>query len=158
MIEEYNATAQSVGLSPEQMRGVQGDLLDDESAAKLQDPEFFGFDIVIMSMALHHVEDTSKVIRKFAERLAPGGTVLIIDWVTPSESGCRSMPLHNREKIPMRHTIAHMVFTKQEMLDMFSQASLVDGEVKWLNERSEMPEDFGGPQQLFFARAKKPSA
>lgn len=150
MVEQYNAAAQRQGLSEKQMRGVRGDLLADST--ELNEPDLFGFDVAVMSAALHHVENPEKMVQKLAERLAPGGTLVILDGVAPSESGCGVPPAHQAS-----HTVTRQGFKKQEMLDMFRDAGLVDAEYRWFPARTPMPEQNGGAQQMFCARAKKPA-
>ncbi|KAJ9156479.1 hypothetical protein NKR23_g1117 [Pleurostoma richardsiae] len=150
MVEQYNNAARSQGLSGEQMRAVQGDLL--AHPEKLDSPDLFNFDVIVISAALHHVEDPAKMVQRLAERLASGGSLVVVDGVAASESGC-AVP--NAEH-PAAHTVSRKQgFTKQEILDMFSQAGLVDADYRWHPQRTAMPDEFGGEQQIFFARAKK---
>ncbi|NKB69382.1 MAG: methyltransferase domain-containing protein [Candidatus Latescibacteria bacterium] len=37
------------------------------------------FDLIISAMAMHHVEDTTKLVQRFAQQLHPGGTVALAD-------------------------------------------------------------------------------
>lgn len=37
------------------------------------------FDLIVSAMAMHHVEDTDKMIARFAEHLKPGATVALAD-------------------------------------------------------------------------------
>lgn len=150
MVEQYNAAARRQRLSKEQMRAVRGDLLADST--ELNEADLFDFDVAVMSAALHHVENPEKMVQKLAERLAPGGTLVILDGVAPSESGCGVPPAH-----PASHTVTRQGFKKQEMLDMFRNAGLVDAEYRWFPARTPMPEENGGAQQMFCATAKKPA-
>ena len=54
----------------------------------LESEDFFGFDLVIMSMALHHVVDSIAVVAKLAERLKPDGTIVLL---TASPEGQRRL-------------------------------------------------------------------
>ena len=36
-------------------------------------------DLIVSAMAMHHVEDTNRLLQAFAEHLAPGGTVALAD-------------------------------------------------------------------------------
>lgn len=47
----------------------------------LNDPEWFGFDIAVMSMALHHVSDPVEMLRRLGQRLKNGRTLVIVDWL-----------------------------------------------------------------------------
>jgi SAM-dependent methyltransferase len=149
MVEQYNETARQLGLSPEQMRGVQGNLLElekDGPLAAADDPEFTGFHVAVVSMALHHVADPPALIKKLVERLAPGGSLVIVDWVTPEGPS----PDH-----PAAHTVTRHGFNEKEMEEMFADAGLSDCSFKLHPQRSRMP--WGEAQQVFYARGKAQS-
>lgn len=83
MLAKYNATAARLGLGPDEMLGVRGDLFAEPLKATdpaLPDERLRGFDLVAICMALHHMQDIQLAISKLAERLRPGGTLLVIDW------------------------------------------------------------------------------
>ncbi|KAK3307219.1 S-adenosyl-L-methionine-dependent methyltransferase [Chaetomium strumarium] len=148
MVEKYNETARHLGLSPEQMRGVRGDLLGDGDGevAVPDGPEFTGFHIAVMSMALHHVADPAVMIKRLAERLAPGGSLVIVDWVTPEGP----VPDH-----PAAHTVTRHGFSEKEMAEMFADAGLSDYSFRLHPQRSRVP--WGETQQVFFARGRTQS-
>lgn len=152
MVELYNAGARKQNLSWDQMHARQGNLL--EEPEKFEDPDLFGFDVALISMSLHHVENAPKMIEKLAERLRPGGSLVVIDWVSPQESGCGFPP--KPAHLPAVETITYHGFTEKQMLDMFNAAGLTDIGYKWHPERSKGPKEIGGEQQLFFARGTKP--
>ena len=154
MVELYNSVAQKQGLPADKMHAVQGDLLTDP--AHLKDPDLYDFDVVAICMSLHHVEDAGKMVQKLAERLRPGGTLLIIDGVSPEESGCNPPP--QPAQLPAAPTITYQGFTEKQMLGMFEEAGLTDLSYRWHPERFKGPEEIGGDQQLFFARAQKAPA
>ncbi|UNI23712.1 hypothetical protein JDV02_009514 [Purpureocillium takamizusanense] len=148
MVEQYNDTARHLGLSADKMHGVRGDLLNDTVA--MSGSELSGFDAVLMSMALHHVADPAKMIKKLAERLALGGSLVIIDWISHARTPAGQTP-H-----PASHTITRHGFSEEEMQAMFTDAGLSDFGYLLHPQRSKMP--MGGEQQLFFARARAPLA
>lgn len=152
MVEQYNAGARRQELSWDQMHARQGDLLAESE--HLKDPDLFDFDVAAIPMSLHHVEDAPKLIEKLTERLRPGGSVLVIDWVSPQESGCGLPP--KAAELPAVQTITYHGFTEKQMLDMFKAAGLTNISYKWHPGRSKGPVEIGGEQQLFFARATKP--
>lgn len=83
MLAKYNATATRLGLGPDQMLGVRGDLFAEPlepTDPPLPDERLRDFDLVAVCMALHHMQDIQLAISKLAERLRPGGTLLVIDW------------------------------------------------------------------------------
>jgi ubiquinone/menaquinone biosynthesis C-methylase UbiE len=83
MLAKYNATATRLGLGPEEMIAVRGNLFSEP--VEPTDPPLpaellQNFDLAAICMALHHMEDIQLAISKLAERLRPGGTLLVIDW------------------------------------------------------------------------------
>ena len=154
MVEQYNNVAQKQELPRDKMYAVQGDLLTDPD--HLKDRDLYDFDVAVICMSLHHVEDAGKMVQKLAERLRPGGSLLIIDWVSPQESGCVLPP--QAAQLPAVHTITYQGFTEKQMLGMFEDAGLTDLSYRWHPERSKGPEEILGEQQLFFARARKAAA
>ncbi|KAK7432422.1 hypothetical protein QQZ08_000984 [Neonectria magnoliae] len=157
MAEQYNKKAQEEGHSPEQRRAIAGDLLhpDATPSPELDTPEFSGFDVIAMCMALHHVEDHTAMIQKLSERLCEGGVLVIVDWITPAESGC---PLADKAQEMSNHTITRLGFTENDVKDDYEKAGLEGWGWKWTSSRCKMPEEIGGEQQLFIARGQKPGA
>ncbi|KAM0545780.1 hypothetical protein ACHAPJ_011204 [Fusarium lateritium] len=155
MVEQYNMLAEAAGFAPNKMRAVHGDLMSPETtpSPELNTPEFNNFDLVVLCMALHHVEDYAGMVKKLSERLSPNGVLLVVDWVAPSESGC-SEPSKFREASKGTAS-SKMGFTEMEIKTAFEQAGLVDWRWKWCSERTEVPEEIGGEQQGFFARGQK---
>lgn len=105
MAAEYNRTAARAGVPAARMRAVVGDLLggagegegegkEEEQEENFATPEWTGFDLVAMSMALHHVHDPARMVAVLAARLAPGGTLVLVDFVAAEESGCRPLGGH----------------------------------------------------------------
>ncbi len=45
----------------------------------IDDPLDEDFDLIMSAMALHHVEDTDKLLQRFAEHLKPGGMIALAD-------------------------------------------------------------------------------
>ncbi|KAF5538557.1 hypothetical protein FMEXI_9328 [Fusarium mexicanum] len=154
MVEQYNMLTEAAGFSPEKMRAIHGDLMDPEasSSPELGAPEFNDFDLIVMCMALHHVQDYTAMIQKLSERLRPGGVLLIIDLVASSESDC---PEATMAKDLSNHTMSKMGFTEMEVKTAFEKAGLEDWSWRWCSERSQVPEEIGGEQQGFFARGSK---
>ena len=107
MVNKFNAEAREAGTSEAQMRAVRGDLLAPPGGL-LEDREFYGFDLAVMSMALHHVDDPKAMIAKLVERVKPGGIVVIIDWVVSDEvpfgsHGNHGMNTHGHEQPQSSH-------------------------------------------------------
>ena len=156
IVSQYNQMAQKEGFPSETMRAIQGDLLNPAAtpSPELNSVEFFNFDVIVMCMALHHVENYTDMIQKLADRLRPGGALVIIDWVAISESGCpvaaQAMELSN-------HTMTRMGFEEIDVKEAYGKAGLEGWSWKWCSKRSIVPDEIGGEQQLFFARGHKPS-
>lgn len=45
----------------------------------LEQPLAVDFDLIVSAMAMHHVEDTDKLVACFAEHLKPGGKIVLAD-------------------------------------------------------------------------------
>lgn len=45
----------------------------------LEQPLSIGFDLIVSAMAMHHVEDTDKLVECFAAHLKPGGKIALAD-------------------------------------------------------------------------------
>ncbi|KAI5461569.1 S-adenosyl-L-methionine-dependent methyltransferase [Mariannaea sp. PMI_226] len=155
MVEQYNKKAQEAGTASENRRAIQADLLNTDAtpSPELDSPEFFGFDAIVMCMALHHVENYATMVQKLSERLKKGGILVIVDWVAPSESGC---PITEKVHELSHHTITRMGFKESEVRVAYQDAGLEGWSWKWASERNKMPEEIGGEQQLFIARGQMP--
>ena len=69
------------------MYAVEADLGDPKPI--LDNPEWFEFDVAVISMALHHVADPTEMLRRLQERLKKGGALVVVEWLqtgTPGES------------------------------------------------------------------------
>ncbi|KAM0079979.1 hypothetical protein ACKRZS_007878 [Fusarium odoratissimum] len=154
MVEQYNMLAEASGFSSDKMRAVHGDIMNPEASPspELDTPDFNDFDLIVMCMALHHVQDYAAMIQKLSEKLRPGGVLLVIDLVSSSESGC---PEATMAKELSNHTMSKMGFTETEVKTVFEKAGLEGWSWRWCSERSKVPEEIGGEQQGFFARGYK---
>jgi SAM-dependent methyltransferase len=152
MVNQYNISAEKEGFTLEKMHAIAGDLLD-PTDDNLAAPDFYGFDFAIMSMALHHVSDPNAMITRLAERLGKGGVLVIIDFVAASESGCNK--LEGPSDHPVKQTVTRAGFEEKGVKQAFEKAGLKDWGWKWFSERTNLPEEFGGENQLFLARGVK---
>ncbi|KAF4498565.1 hypothetical protein FAGAP_5268 [Fusarium agapanthi] len=151
MAEQYDMLAEASGFNPDKMRARHGDLMDPKASPspELGTPEFNDFDLIVMCMALHLVQDYTDMIQQLSERLRPGGALLIIDLVVSSESGCPEVTM---AKESSNHTMSKMGFTEMEVKTAFEKAGLGGWSWRWCSERSQVLEEIGGEQQGFFAR------
>jgi SAM-dependent methyltransferase len=163
MVTAYNMLSQSQQLSSK-LSAIQGDLLSPSSTP--QDPNFFNFDIIVMSMALHHVFDTQLMINKLHERLKDGGVLVIIDWLTMGLGRGGHGYKHRNddsdvrkgegEKVtPAAHTIAHWGFSEEEMKSLFEDVGMMDVGFMEGIEKSKVPAEMNYEQQMFIAKARK---
>ncbi|KAF4977281.1 hypothetical protein FZEAL_6169 [Fusarium zealandicum] len=156
MAEQYNEMAKKAGFPPQKMRAIQGDLVDPEAtpSPELNSSEFSNFDVIIMCMALHHVEDYEEMIAKLTERLREGGVLVIVDWVAVSESNCAEA---EQARNLSNHTMTRMGFTEGDVRRAYTKAGLEAWSWKWATSRSQVPREIGSEQQLFLARGQRPS-
>ncbi|KAF5021759.1 hypothetical protein F66182_6209 [Fusarium sp. NRRL 66182] len=157
MVDKYNEMAQQAGYMAPKMLAVQGDLIDPKStpSPELNSAEFSDFDVIVMCMALHHIEDHDNMILQLSKRLRQGGILVTVDWVAESESNCFRTNT-DQLKDMASHTATRMGFKESDVRRMFERAGLKDWSWKWALTRSLVPREIGGEQQLFLARGRKP--
>lgn len=172
MVSQYHAEAAKAGHPAEKMRAVVGDITADaaDAAAELDGPEWRGFDLAVISMALHHVADPAAAVRKLAERLAPGGTLLVLDFAAAGEKeneedgdeeagkeegkGAQSRGMPAPEAVEA--TISKHGFTRDDMRAYFGAAGLAGGfGWKWFDGEAPFPEKYGGPRRLVMVKGVK---
>ena len=172
MVDRYNAEAREAGVSEAQMYAVRGDLME-SSGGPLEGQDFFNFDLIIMSMALHHIDDPKTMMAELVGRLKPGGRVVIIDWIPsdnkvtpdhgessreqPSSPGAGSGAAHHHEHTPHpgAHTISFDGFSKEQMQSMFKEAGCSSSDYVLAESPSQVPPDPTGQKHLFFAKGTK---
>ncbi|KAM4061219.1 methyltransferase [Hirsutella rhossiliensis] len=83
MVEAYNARARSEGFTPEQRTAHVGNLLDpsDPRPRALSTPNLGGFDVAGVGAGFHHFDDCHLAASRLAQRLRPGGVLLVLDFV-----------------------------------------------------------------------------
>lgn len=169
MIEKYNAAAREQGLSEEQMHAVLGDLMASELEPSLLCKELFDYDLVVICMALHHLEDPQEAVKRLVERLKVGGVLLVIDWAADGEKYQQQLRKnaessseqaaddhdHGPGRYPAAHTVAHDHFAREQVEDAFNKAGCSDIDFVLHPQPSTVPMEVGGQMQLFFARGRK---
>jgi SAM-dependent methyltransferase len=167
MVDKYNEAARKQGLSEHQMYAVRGDLLgpEAESSKALEGADFFNFDIIVISMALHHVEDPQLMTVKLVERLKDKGSLLVIDWapaLDASESSTQDHKNNTTDEVGYQQDLkgAHKTmnrsgFAEDEMKKFFEVAGCSESDYVLHPNFSRLPARFGGAKQLFFARGRK---
>ena len=154
MVTRYKELASSSTIaSVKNATARVGDLFaNGELPAELSGQELYGFSIAAVCAALHHFADPGLAVQRLAERLRPGGVLLIIDFV--EENGVSWV------STPADHTIHKHGFSENEIQDLMKKAGLVDFEWKVIPEKVELKMDEKKPvfRTVFFARAMRPKA
>lgn len=86
MVEEFNRNAVTLGLTDKAI-GKECDLLADDVAPEFNEPLYKDFDMLTVSMALHHFEHPDRALQRLGERVKAGGSCYIIDLVPSSGNG-----------------------------------------------------------------------
>ena len=128
-----------------------------------------GYEFVICP----HVDDPEAMVTKLVERLKPGGTVVIIDWVPSERALSQSNSSHSHENShgygtdsglsrdggpgqhPGSYTVSFNGFTKEHMDGMFAKAQCSETDYVLAASSSEVPPDPSGQKQMFFAKGTK---
>lgn len=132
MVDEFNRNASSLGIS-DKMIGYKADLLAESAPADFSGPEFNDFDMVAVSMALHHFEHPDLALQRLADRLKKGGVCYIIDFVPNSGHGHGHGHAHGHghghgnEFGDAAHTVKTHGFSKEDMQKLFDGAGLSIG-------------------------------
>jgi SAM-dependent methyltransferase len=162
MVEQYNKAALTSGLKPEQASAAVGDLVGETVPAHLNGPEYQDFDLAVIGLGFHHMEDPARAAKRLTERLKPGtGVLLIIDFL-PFESE-HQLGEEYRKQLPEGHdfpdmssTIKHTGFQRQGIKKLFEDAGLEDFGWSVLDDPSILELKSGTRQRtLFFAKGRR---
>ena len=131
------------------MRAVQGDLLD--PSPDFRSPEWSDFDVVAVSMALHHITDTVEILTLLRERLRPGGVLLVVEFLSSVDPASDLQQGYGSvaQDVVERNGIMHIGFTSDEIKAALTAAGCNDIRVKVHTETFALPKDIGGQQRLF---------
>ncbi|KAK1520931.1 methyltransferase domain-containing protein [Colletotrichum abscissum] len=162
IVRRYNDCAARLGYSPEQVHAVVGDLaVDGELAAE------GGFDVVIISMALHHLDDPRGMLDLLAKRVRPGGVVIAVEGVDykamrseskmlekGDEKGGKGSGRHGgkaheheiHQHDVLKTTNRHLVFSEELFRGWFRDAGCDEGKFAYVEneEVSHIPEEASG--------------
>ena len=168
MVASYNDISRSSGIPPGGMRAVRGNLLDAEAEAPLAGADFHDADAAFVSMALHHVSDPQLLLARLAQRLAPGGVLVVMDWLVGDADTARAFRPHHhhhheQDTADAHHTISRGGFSADEMRGLFDGAGCDPDtfDLRPNKEASHIPEEIskveGGVHMTFFiAKARRP--
>lgn len=151
MVEEYNNNAQRTGYS-EKMSAQTGDILADSASTELSGPEFFNFNVVLVSMALHHFDNPGKTLKCLGERLKKGGVCVIVD-IVPEGDGSH----HHFGHDETADTVKTHGFTLEQMKELLADAGMA---VEFGYQVVEEPLIFNKngksiPKTIFLAKAQR---
>ncbi|KAL2853772.1 S-adenosyl-L-methionine-dependent methyltransferase [Aspergillus pseudoustus] len=151
MIDEFNKNVREAGIS-DKMTGIKANLLVNSSPAELSGSEYFDFDIVVVSMALHHFEHPEKALKCLGERLKKGGVMMIVDLVPEH---LHDHGLHQMGEVVQ--TISKHGFSAEEMQKMYVNAGADNGfKYQVIEEPLEFTKDGNTfHKTIFVARGQK---
>lgn len=121
MVEDYNRVAAELGVS-DKMHAEVGDLGSETVDGRFEESRYYGFDIIVSSMALHHIENPTGLLRNLTKRLAPGGVVWIIDFYDPGNRGQDEHLM--QEAVHMDVPIARLHFSEADVEQIYREAGL----------------------------------
>jgi SAM-dependent methyltransferase len=147
MVAEYNKAAREIfgahgpGLQSGRMEGFQYDLLADSHSGSgpdtgpgtadvnpLPSGTLAPFDVIVVGMALHHVTEPGRLLKRFSELLKPGGVCVVLDMVPGSAQLGHSEDLKEvGHEGSVLATIGKHGFTEVEMRDLYEGAGMWGG-------------------------------
>jgi ubiquinone/menaquinone biosynthesis C-methylase UbiE len=146
MLEQFDKRVKKAGYSEPHVKAVRANLLDASasSSPELQDPLLQNFDMALIGLALHHIDDVDGILGKIVERLRPGGTLVVVDLAGEA-----------LKEMPKGHGIAHSGWTEPAMREIFERLGLENWGWRLWKDTLKMPD---GEKSGFIARGVKPSA
>ncbi|KID82501.1 hypothetical protein MGU_10185 [Metarhizium guizhouense ARSEF 977] len=154
MVEQYNANAKANGLALDKRAAFLGNLFspDDPSPAAFASPNFFDFDLAGVGLGFHHIDDCVLAAKRLSERLKPGGSLFIVDFVShaPLDHGATSLG------------IRHHGFSEDQIRAIFDEAGVGNNfKFETMDEDISFDHAHGGNhmvRRVFFARGDKPTS
>lgn len=150
MIAKYNETMVKLGYSPNEVHGVVADLA---SSAHDQLPETTKqYDVAVISLALHHVDDSAAVLKALAKRLKRVTGVLVVVDFLPFKHA------HKGHAHKMAETIKQHGFTKEQMAELYSSTGFENFGFIVVPERVSIGDDKHGGEDfrdMFIARGSR---
>ncbi|KAH0591876.1 hypothetical protein MHUMG1_10387 [Metarhizium humberi] len=151
MVERYNANAKANGLALDKRAAYLGNLFspDDPSPAAFASPNFFNFDLAGVGLGFHHIDDCVLAAKRLSERLKPGGSLFIVDFLShaPLDHGATSLG------------IRHHGFSEDQIRAIFDEAGVGNNfKFETMDEDISFDHAHGGNhmvRRVFFARGDK---
>ncbi|KAK1638089.1 methyltransferase [Colletotrichum phormii] len=158
IVQRYNDCAARLGYAPAQVHAVAGDLSSDEELAKEG-----VFDVVIISMALHHLDDPLGMLKLLAKRVRVGGVLIAVEGVDYKPTGLEAEGhggeghgrgthehgVHEHEVHQhgvLKTTNQHLVFSEELFRGWFRDVGCDEGRFVYVEneEVSHVPEEASG--------------
>lgn len=128
MVAEFNKWARGTEHGPERLQAYEFDMLAEAEPApnSLPDNALSNFDIIVVSMALHHVSDPGKLMVKLGKCLRKGGRVVILDRI-PDSTISKSEEELPTAQVEMIKTINQHGFSEEDMRKLYQGAGISHG-------------------------------
>ncbi|WYZ43063.1 hypothetical protein EsH8_VI_000762 [Colletotrichum jinshuiense] len=150
IVARFNDCATRLGYDSSQAHAIAGDLYTDASLASPGT-----FDVVIISMALHHLDDPPAMLNLLAQRLKPGGVLIAVEGIDHNEPSAKEVKAVGEsqpedaevfEHEVLKTTNRHVVFS-EDVFKRWFEDSGCDGEkyVYIINDEvCHIPENIAG--------------
>jgi len=131
------------------MHAYQGNLLDPSGpSASLSSPHFYNFDIAAVGLGFHHFVDPDLAASRLAERLRPGGVLVLVDFLSHDHDATTNS------------TVQHHGFSEEQMRGVFGAAGAGKGFAMEEIGKGIVFEGAGGEgkrmvRRVFIARGEK---
>lgn len=161
MVSVYNNTARSSNLPTTIAHAIIGNLLSPNPSDQpkpspangITEADLYNFDIAAIGLGFHHFHDHEGAIAKLAERLRPGGVLLIIDFTEERKGG-----FARDHKFVGQHTVKTFGFSEAQMKELFEDQGLCDVGYSVMDQPVTLRMDEANPvtTRIFLGRATKP--
>lgn len=153
MVDRYNDLAKDPELMQRNAKAVVGNLFtEDRPSDSLNTDDLSGFDIAAVGLGFHHFTSPTLAISRLAERVLPGGVVLIIDLLDEGQGEDEA------NLSDARPTMTAHGFSEASMKKTFEDAGLQDAVFGVMEEPIELVfHDKKVNRKIFLARAIKPT-
>jgi SAM-dependent methyltransferase len=141
-----------VGDTKTKMLAVQGDLNDPQDP--FTRPEWFEFDATIISMALHHVQDPAELLKRLRQRVKPGGSIVVIDWLQKSSRDASASTDEGRMTRLSEGPKIWPGFSAEDIEKHFKAAGCSEVDVDVYSGPIDAPVEMEGYSRMFIAKGK----